>query len=213
MLYVSISVGVKCFNSAFFKNSLNILPFISGGQTFMVNVFCIPTCTVSFPAGVWIRMAGGGICILTESFSFPSRHWAGCSVRSMCPCFGNPVFFHMSFSAHTSTAGWSLCFQKNGLCMPNVRLHIPPARFVRIRHYGLLSSTSKKSVIPLIRAQLLATRICFIDMRKIKPYDRKICPCCGNASMITLEILPARGPPKPATGQKPSKTKSETVNV
>ena len=39
------------------------------------------------------------------------------------------------------------------------------------------------------------------------------CPCCGNASMITLEILPARGPPKPATSQKPSKAKSEIVNV
>ena len=92
-------------------------------------------------------------------------------------------------------------------------MHIPPARFVRIRHYGLLSSTSKKTVIPLIRAQLPAIRICFIDMRKVKPYDRKICPCCGNASMITLEILPARGPPKPATSQKPTETKSKTVTV
>ena len=92
-------------------------------------------------------------------------------------------------------------------------MHIPPERFVRIRHYGLLSSTSKKTAIPLSAPSFRRFGFVFIDMRKIKPYDRKICPCCGNASMITLEILPARGPPKPATGQKLAETKSQTVTV
>jgi len=50
-------------------------------------------------------------------------------------------------------------------------MHIPLERFVRICHYGQLSSTSKKTAIHMIRAQLPAIQICFIDMWKVKPYN------------------------------------------
>jgi hypothetical protein len=65
----------------------------------------------------------------------------------------------------------------------------------RIRHYGILSSTSKKVTIPSIREQLGAMEISFIDMRKTKPFDPKICPCCGTPTMVTVETITARGPP------------------
>jgi hypothetical protein len=78
-------------------------------------------------------------------------------------------------------------------------LHILPLRFTRVRQYGILSATSKKRTIPAIREQIGTIEIDYIDLRKTKPFDPKICPCCGNPSMITIETIPARGPPKPAT--------------
>jgi len=64
-------------------------------------------------------------------------------------------------------------------------MHILPAGFVRIRHYGILSSTTKKISIPAIRKQLDTTEIEFVDMRNTKSFDPRICPCCGNLSMVT----------------------------
>jgi hypothetical protein len=80
-------------------------------------------------------------------------------------------------------------------------LHILPKGFVRIRHYGMLSSTSKKITIPAIRKQMGEKEICFIDMRKVKPFDPKVCPCCGAPEMVTVEIIPARGPPESVAGK------------
>jgi hypothetical protein len=76
-------------------------------------------------------------------------------------------------------------------------LHILPSGFVRIRHYGILSSTSKKITLPCIRSQFPATKICFIDKRTTKSFDPKVCPCCGTPTMVIVEILPPRGPPVP----------------
>jgi hypothetical protein len=69
--------------------------------------------------------------------------------------------------------------------------------FVRIRHYGILSSMSKKVTLPAIRSQFGTREICFIEMRKLQSFDPKICPCCGKLSMVTVETIPARGPPRP----------------
>ena len=73
-------------------------------------------------------------------------------------------------------------------------LHILPKNFVRIRHFGLLSSTSKSLTIPLIRKQL--------PEQKIKPktskgeiYNPLICPCCKKETMIALLNFDRRGPP------------------
>jgi hypothetical protein len=74
-------------------------------------------------------------------------------------------------------------------------LHILPSGFVRIRHYGILSSTSKKVTIPSIRGQLAPQEICFIELRKLQPFDRQVCPCCGNRTMVTVETIASRGPP------------------
>jgi hypothetical protein len=77
-------------------------------------------------------------------------------------------------------------------------LHILPQGFVRIRHYGMLGSPAKKSAIPLIRQQFTARETVFTAMRKVKPFDPKVCPCCKNATMVTVETIPARGPPRTA---------------
>ena len=74
-------------------------------------------------------------------------------------------------------------------------MHILPVGFVRIRHYGILSTASKKTTIPRIRQQLPAKETGFIDLRKIKPFDPKVFPCCGKPSMVMLEAIPVRGPP------------------
>lgn len=67
-------------------------------------------------------------------------------------------------------------------------LHIPPKRFVRIRHYGLLSNQKKRKMIPLCR-NLIG---CRQFLRRFKNNDKvqairilygkdvTVCPCCGK---------------------------------
>ena len=81
-------------------------------------------------------------------------------------------------------------------------LHVLPSGFVRIRHYGILSSTSKKTTIPSIKKQFEIKEICFIDLRKAKPFDPKICPCCGTPTMVRVETIPVRGPPAAGNSQE-----------
>ncbi len=70
-------------------------------------------------------------------------------------------------------------------------MHILPLRVVRIRHYGILSSSWK--------------RVKFIELGKqlkmpLAKNDVKTklhnCPCCKTGTMITLMIFGKRGPPK-----------------
>jgi hypothetical protein len=67
-------------------------------------------------------------------------------------------------------------------------LHILPHRFVRIRHYGILSSTWKRGKLqPYIVKQLAAPK----EVKNL----HLICPVCKTASMVTIELIPKRGPP------------------
>ncbi len=81
-------------------------------------------------------------------------------------------------------------------------LHIMPKGFVRIRHYGLLS-TSKR---PLLRQLQQAFGLTVLPVRKKKDwkqicreqfhYDPDICPVCGKGKMVVIEtFLPQRAPP------------------
>ncbi len=75
-------------------------------------------------------------------------------------------------------------------------MHIPPKRFVRIRHYGLLSSCKKGNVIPYCR-NIIG---CREFLRRFKKGDKAhaikalygkdvtVCPCCGGA--MTYEAKP-----------------------
>jgi hypothetical protein len=75
-------------------------------------------------------------------------------------------------------------------------LHILPKGFVRIRHYGILSSTSKAITLPEIRKQLPELRESKPkEKRKVEAYNPLICPCCKTETMVTLEIFTKRGPP------------------
>lgn len=75
-------------------------------------------------------------------------------------------------------------------------LHILPRNFVRIRHYGILSSTSKAKCLPQICASLGA-------QPPEKPHHAEAqttkapatCPCCHTPTMVTIEVFGKRGPP------------------
>ena len=81
--------------------------------------------------------------------------------------------------------------------------HILPKKFVKIRHFGILSSRSKKTDLALARKYLgvippptkrkMTTRE-FITMTKDK--DPYVCPCCGKGEMVIIATIPAiRGSP------------------
>jgi hypothetical protein len=69
-------------------------------------------------------------------------------------------------------------------------LHILPKRFVKIRHYGFLSSTWKRQKLKNLQTKL-----------HVKPKPReaksvhKACPCCKTGRLIVLEAFDKRGPP------------------
>ena len=76
-------------------------------------------------------------------------------------------------------------------------MHILPRGFVRIRHFGILSSTAKIKSLPTIRAQIpLKWEPLPPEPRILEPYPIGFCPHCKTDSMITVEILPLRGPPQ-----------------
>lgn len=74
-------------------------------------------------------------------------------------------------------------------------LHILPSRFVRIRHYGILSSTAKTKAIANIRKLLPAMKLT-ISCSTAKIYNPLTCPCCNKDTMITLLNFDRRGPPQ-----------------
>ena len=68
-------------------------------------------------------------------------------------------------------------------------MHVPPKGFVRIRHYGILSSQSKRKLIPICR-NLIGCREFLRRFRKddkaqairiLYKEDVTVCPCCGGA--------------------------------
>ena len=69
--------------------------------------------------------------------------------------------------------------------------HILPLRFVRIRHYGILSSTWKRGKLQALQHDLKVHR----PEAKVKTLLHK-CPCCKTGTMITIEVFGKRGPPK-----------------
>jgi len=75
--------------------------------------------------------------------------------------------------------------------------HILPYRFVRIRHYGILSSTWKRGKLQQLQSSLQIRNA----EAPLKTLLRK-CPCCKTGTLITLEVFGKRGPPEqylPAT--------------
>lgn len=70
-------------------------------------------------------------------------------------------------------------------------LHILPLRFVRIRHYGILSSTWKRMKLTALRKHLHLS----CERSQIKT-QLKTCPCCKTGTLITLLTFGRRGPPR-----------------
>lgn len=69
--------------------------------------------------------------------------------------------------------------------------HILPRRFVRIRHYGILSSSWKRGKLKALQTALKVNR----PEIPIKTLLRK-CSCCKTGTLLTIEIFGTRGPPK-----------------
>lgn len=78
--------------------------------------------------------------------------------------------------------------------------HILPSRFVRIRHYGILSSTWKRG-----KLQTLQQSLCVKAIRNVpvKTLLRK-CPCCKTGTLITVEVFGKRGPPQKYLAANPT---------
>ena len=74
-------------------------------------------------------------------------------------------------------------------------MHILPKCLVRIRHYGILSSTGKKAAIPVIREQLPQRIIMKNKRRQLNIFNPKMCPCCKTETMVMIECIAGRGPP------------------
>lgn len=74
-------------------------------------------------------------------------------------------------------------------------LHILPKGFVRIRHYGILSSTAKAKCAVQIKEQLPGIP----KPKSIRPlpriYNPRECPCCKKEMMRTILHFKHRGPP------------------
>jgi hypothetical protein len=80
-------------------------------------------------------------------------------------------------------------------------LHILPKRFTRIRHYGILSSSRKLHVLPLLHQQV-ESRLEYPEEEHWKQisierlgYNPDACPVCKHLTMITVFDFDRRGPP------------------
>lgn len=69
--------------------------------------------------------------------------------------------------------------------------HVLPHRFVRIRHFGILSSTWKRKKLKALQEKLCV----FIPTQNIETRLHK-CPHCKTGTMVMLEVFGKRGPPE-----------------
>jgi hypothetical protein len=70
-------------------------------------------------------------------------------------------------------------------------LHILPKRFVKIRHYGFLSSTWKRQKLAALQAKMLVKPL---EKTQQKPLLKK-CLCCKTGNLHTIYAFDKRGPP------------------
>ncbi|MBK7958625.1 MAG: hypothetical protein IPK03_11250 [Bacteroidetes bacterium] len=66
-----------------------------------------------------------------------------------------------------------------------------PKNFVRIRHYGILSSTTKKTSIPIIKELFNESKpLEKSDARQLHNYHSLYCVHCKKESMVIVEVIP-----------------------
>ncbi len=72
-------------------------------------------------------------------------------------------------------------------------MHILPKRFVKIRHYGFLSSTWKR-----IKLKKLQQKLGVHAQRKTYYQSRfqPKCSCCKTGNLVTIAMFDLRGPPQ-----------------
>jgi len=75
--------------------------------------------------------------------------------------------------------------------MRRYALHILPHRYVRIRHYGILSSHGRANVIPLIQDQQNCRPQIDLIIERPPPYP-EICPKCKSEKLVSTILLKVR---------------------
>src|SRR5690606_1882732 len=70
-------------------------------------------------------------------------------------------------------------------------VHILPKRFVRIRHYGIVSSSWKRGKLQQLQKELNIVRTIIAHETQ-----HKKCYCCKVGNLFTLHVFGQRGPPK-----------------
>jgi hypothetical protein len=74
-------------------------------------------------------------------------------------------------------------------------MHILPRGLVRIRHFGILGSSAKAVTIPLIHQQL-GISLPKKEPRTLEAHNPRYCACCDKETMVSIQRIPKRGPPK-----------------
>lgn len=70
-------------------------------------------------------------------------------------------------------------------------LHILPRAFVKIRHYGFLSSTWKRKKLSVLQSKLGMQPV----VKAIKTTTFRKCQCCKTGNLHTILVFDQRGPP------------------
>lgn len=70
-------------------------------------------------------------------------------------------------------------------------MHVLPKGFVRVRHYGILSSYHKRLVLPKLKKELIYRPGPVRDT----PLLHRICPVCKKGKLLTIATFDKRGPP------------------
>lgn len=74
-------------------------------------------------------------------------------------------------------------------------LHVLPSRFVKIRHYGILSNRNRNSKLRLCQRLTLSKiretqKLSMVELLlKLTGLDLRVCPCCKQGKMVTKSIL------------------------
>lgn len=71
-------------------------------------------------------------------------------------------------------------------------LHVLPKGFVRIRHYGILGSSKKRTILPLLMAEIGRCT----PKEKPPPILHRRCPRCKEGTLVTVFMFDSRGPPE-----------------
>ena len=79
----------------------------------------------------------------------------------------------------------------HGEFMRRFAMHILPKRFVKIRHYGFLSSTWKRQKLKLLQEKL---KVKVLEKAEKKVFMPK-CPCCKTGNLHRILLFDQRGPP------------------
>ena len=174
------------------------------------------TCSMSRSGNVWDNAAMESFfsSLKTERIArktYRTRNQAKAEVFDYIERFYNPTRRHSTLTCLPFCAGGGRLAGSRASCMPmagcsrgperqsimtlatdefirRFLTHVSPRGFHRIRHYGLLASSSRKT--NLARARALLEVAAAPDEEKLQePVDlRPACPCCGG-HMIIIETF------------------------